>query len=132
MAVTPPDPDVVTLVGSAASSAVSPSAGPIHVATDVESVALTWAPETPMIVICTAALTALGVLVPPAERLTDPAVTSARSSMYALIAPPVEVCRSTNEMLIGEADTFVASTVEFAVRVALTTAAPDPRFTVSS
>ena len=128
---TPPAPEVVTLVGSVASSAVSPSAGPIQVATEVESVARTWAPETPMIVTCTAALAALGVLVPPAERLTEPAVTSARSSTKALIAPLVVASRSTNEMLMGESDTLVAVAVALAVRVAEIVAAPEPSVTVS-
>ena len=83
--------------------------------------------ETP-----TPTFSAVGVLEPPAVRETDPAVTSARSSMWAAIVPPVEASRCTDDTDSGDTETAVPTTLAFAVRVAVRIAAPDPSVTVSS
>jgi hypothetical protein len=124
-------PLVVTLAGSSEFAARLPSAGPMYAFTFVVSVALVETPPTPRSLIPTAAELAVGVLVPPAESVTLPAVTFARSSMCAAIVPAVDDWRSKIETSMSETWILSASVVAVAVRVAVSVAAPEPRSTVA-
>ena len=97
----------------------------------VVSVAVVEIPAPPSSLIPTALELAVGVLVPPAESVTLPAVTFARSSMWAAIVPPVDASRTTIETPISETETLALALVAVALRVAVRLAAPEPRFTVA-
>ena len=126
-----PVPLVVTLATSSELAAGLPSEGPTYALTFVVSVALVDTPPTPTSLIPTAVELVVGVLVPPAERLTLPAVTFARSSMWAAIVPAVVDSRSKIATSIRETWIRSASVVAVAVRVAVSVAAPEPRSTVA-
>ena len=72
-AVTATGPVVITLVGSAGFAALVPAFGPMYAAVVVESSANSSTPAPPMSDTPTAALATLGLLVPPAVIVTDPA-----------------------------------------------------------